>query len=85
MCKAMYHLVGRDIIEHETHRLGGIDASWNRSEFTLWWADVLGVTAVNWQGGNNLADRYLRYSLSIFFDDTDDVPSWRKWEGRFFG
>ena len=51
----MQHLVRRDVVQHETDSLGGVQSGWHRNQFTLRQADELRVSTVDRQRGNRLA------------------------------
>jgi hypothetical protein len=59
----MQHLVSRDVVQHETDSLGGVQPGWHRNQFTLREADELRVSTVDRQRGNYLA----------WFDSSDTV------------
>ena len=59
----MQHLVRRDVVQHETDGLGGVQPGWHRHQFTLRQADELCVRPVYRQRGNDLA----------WFDSRDTV------------
>lgn len=84
MPKAMHHLIGRDVVQHEANCLDRINASRNRSEFIFREADELGVATMNGQCRNQFTEHRMGRTLSSFIYDPHNVPSWREWQGRFF-
>src|SRR5438128_2229159 len=51
----LQHLVRRDVVQHETDSLGGVQPSWHRNQLPVRQADELRVSTVDRQRGNYLA------------------------------